>query len=139
MPDLIGVLKQSHRGKNLKILCSGAENVNGFGDREDMLELIGNVLDNACKWAKSEVHCGFADAQSYQVTIEDDGKGLSDAQLDTLAQRGVRLDESVEGSGLGLAIARDIVSLYGGALRFDISKALGGLRVRIILPVNAAK
>jgi signal transduction histidine kinase len=135
LPELVKVLKRSHQHKKLQIKYNLSENVQPFGDREDMLELLGNILDNACKWASSRVECTIVQKQSYQITIADDGNGLNQDQLDHLAQRGVRLDESVEGSGLGLAIAKDIVSLYGGHLSFQKSSELGGLQVSIVLPL----
>lgn len=136
LKDLIKALQRAHQKNDLQIDCEGSQTVAPFGDREDMIELIGNVLDNACKWANTRVHCHMELDQSYNITIEDDGKGLDQSQLDSLTKRGVRLDESVEGSGLGLAITKDIVSLYGGHLTFDISPALGGLRVSISLPLE---
>ena len=105
-----------------------------FGDREDMLELLGNLLDNACKWATSSVNCTVSGRGEIQLRVEDDGAGLSDQELERMTRRGTRLDESVEGHGLGLAIAKDIVNLYGGEMRFSRSSRLGGLEVRVHLP-----
>lgn len=133
MPDLVGVLKQVYQGRNIGVQWQVAEGVVPFGDREDMLELIGNLLDNACKWAVSRVCCSIEGMDPISIRVEDDGSGLDNVQLEQLAQRGVRLDESVEGHGLGLAIAKDIVKLYGGDMSFGRSAQWGGLEVRIIL------
>ncbi len=134
LPDLIGVLRQLYVSKGCHIQCDIAPDVPRFGDREDMLELFGNLLDNACKWAQTTVHCQLqAQAQQLQIVIEDDGIALSIADFSRLTQRGVRLDESVEGYGLGLAICADIVKLYGGTLTFAHAD-LGGLRVTVQLP-----
>lgn len=103
-------------------------------DREDMLELLGNLLDNACKWADSLVRLRFAvDEQSYRITVEDDGPGITEAKRDEVLERGVRLDEQVDGHGLGLGIVRDIVEAWGGELKLEESE-LGGLHVAIRLP-----
>ncbi len=140
LPILTGLLQQIYQDRALKIEFYLADEVQPFGDREDMLELLGNLLDNACKWAKSEVSCQIGGDGEIQVVVADDGVGISEQELGLLAKRGVRLDETVEGHGLGLAISRDIVKLYGGKIRFSRSSKLGGLQVEINLPrTKAAK
>ena len=134
MPDMAGLLKQVHSGKKLDIRCDIPDDLPLFGDREDMLELVGNVLDNACKWARGTVHVRFSNSDSYRILIEDDGPGVTSEQLDRMTARGVRFDEEVEGSGLGLSIARDIVDLYGGSLGFGKSADYGGLSVEMDFP-----
>lgn len=114
------------------------ESVEYRADREDMLELLGNVLDNACKWARSAVRVTVETGEALRVTIEDDGPGCPEEQLEQLARRGVRLDESTPGHGLGLSIAQDIVASYAGCLAFSRSRDLGGLQVTILLPATAA-
>jgi signal transduction histidine kinase len=103
-------------------------------DREDVLELIGNLLDNAFKWArhriKIEVDCGNGAA----LSVSDDGPGCSETEMKQLCQRGLRLDEAVQGHGLGLAIVRDIIEFYGGRLSIERSLELGGLCVTVQLP-----
>jgi signal transduction histidine kinase len=108
----------------------------GFaGDREDLLELLGNLLDNACKWCRSKVRFQAIPRDGgLLLHVEDDGPGCEPGQLDALARRGFRADETVPGSGLGLAIVRDIVDSYGGRVAFSQSPRLGGLRVDIRLP-----
>jgi signal transduction histidine kinase len=93
----------------------------------DLLELVGILLDNAAKWAKSVVDVRW---KENALTINDDGPGVPDDQLAEIQKRGVRLDETVPGSGLGLGIARDIADVYGHQLDFARSN-LGGLSVRI--------
>ena len=134
LPDLLEVLRQVYRERRLDIHCEIEPEVTDFGDREDMLELLGNLLDNACKWAHRRVVCRIQGREDIVITVEDDGQGLSDQDLDRLTQRGTRLDETVEGYGLGLAIAKDIVKLYAGRMTFDRAAKLGGLQVRINLP-----
>lgn len=131
LPDLVGLLRQLHHSRGLDIDYKLIGSANSLGDREDMLELLGNLLDNACKWATSRVLITVSGGQRVAITVEDDGEGLSNADIERLTQRGVRLDESVEGHGLGLAITKDIVKLYGGDIAFQRSEALGGLRVEV--------
>nr|WP_217433343.1 MULTISPECIES: sensor histidine kinase [Pseudomonas] len=103
-------------------------------DREDFLELLGNLLDNACKWADSEVRLGIAPTtEGYQVWVDDDGPGIPESQRQQVLERGSRLDEQVDGHGLGLGIVRDIVDAWGGSLAL-LQSPLGGLRVSIDLP-----
>lgn len=128
------VLKRSHNKQGLQITLHIAPEVIQFGDREDMLELLGNLLDNACKWASSHVICTLSGGESIKIVIEDDGLGRSDKEIINLTQRGVRVDESIQGHGLGLAICKDIVKLYGGSIHFGQSKILGGFLVDVLLP-----
>ncbi len=134
MQDLIAVLQQVHRDKGISVQYQVDELVEPFGDREDMLELLGNLLDNACKWAVSKVICRIEGGEQISILVEDDGAGLQDDDIQYLTRRGSRLDENVEGHGLGLAIVGDIVKLYGGSISFSRSPELGGLRIQIFLP-----
>ncbi|HNJ75452.1 MAG TPA: sensor histidine kinase [Azospira sp.] len=104
------------------------------GDVQDLQEMLGNLLENACKWARHrvEVNAGVAKGVLW-ITIDDDGKGLPAAQRSAVLQRGVRADEQVPGSGLGLAIVSDLAQLYGGSVSLEDSP-LGGLRARLTLP-----
>jgi signal transduction histidine kinase len=101
--------------------------------REDLDEILGNLLDNACKWARSRVVVGSAERNGQiAIAVDDDGPGLAPAMRERVLSRGVRADEASPGSGLGLAIVRDLVDLYGGSIALEDS-ALGGLRVRVAL------
>ncbi|MET0052695.1 MAG: sensor histidine kinase [Candidatus Thiodiazotropha sp.] len=133
LPDLLHALRQIYRDRQLKIDCSIEGEPNPFGDREDILELLGNLLDNACKWAHSQVHCHVSGTRGLRIMVEDDGEGLADDAIELLTQRGRRLDESVDGHGLGLAIVNDVVQLYEGTINFERSTKLHGLLVRIEL------
>ncbi len=140
LPILIKVLKQAHQKEALQINLSITEDISIFGDREDMLELFGNLLDNACKWANSQIDISFSsENNSINVSIEDDGKGSAPSKLNSLTQRGTRIDESIEGHGLGLAICKDIVKLYEGTLHFEQAKKLSGLLVCLSLPRNLSE
>ena len=107
-------------------------------DREDLLELLGNLLDNACKWADAEIRLSTSETpHSYLLAVEDDGPGIPQSQRDQVFSRGTRLDEQIDGHGLGLGIVRDIVEVWGGVLQLQESE-LGGLRVLIELPKRQA-
>jgi len=101
---------------------------------EDLDEMLGNLLDNACKWAKSRVIITSAiDGANILITIDDDGPGLDPAMRDAVLQRGVRADEAAPGSGFGLAIVRDLAELYGGSIALQAADA-GGVRAILRLP-----
>ncbi len=100
---------------------------------DDLAELFGVVLENACKWARQSVRISATGAETVVILIEDDGPGVAADKLSEIGRRGVRLDQKVEGTGLGLAIATDIVQAYGGTLAFE-ARAPTGLRVVISLP-----
>jgi signal transduction histidine kinase len=135
LPVLVDVLARIHHKSPRCITLNILPEITRFGDREDMLELLGNLLDNACKWAKEQVFCHiYADASHIHIRVEDDGRGRTATELQQMAQRGIRLDESVEGHGLGLSICKDIAKLYGGTLEFGRSEALGGVSVVVSLP-----
>ena len=103
--------------------------------REDLEEMLGNLVDNACKWAKREVriHSRAHDGR-VEIIVDDDGPGLEVALREKVLQRGVRADEAAPGSGLGLAIVADLVELYGGSIELTAAPQ-GGLRAILRLPV----
>ncbi len=102
--------------------------------REDLDELIGNLLDNACKWARTRCSVTVRPAGGrVAVVVEDDGPGISAEMRSQVLTRGVRADEAVPGTGLGLSIVRDLTEAYGGKVVLDDSP-LGGLRAAIDLP-----
>jgi signal transduction histidine kinase len=122
------------RGVNLVVGASAG--LKFQGERQDFEEMVGNLLDNACKWAKSRVKADARRADGagrFTVTIDDDGPGLSKAELSKGVKRGQRLDESKPGSGLGLSIVADLAQLYEG--RFELKPSPeGGLRAKLELP-----
>jgi signal transduction histidine kinase len=102
--------------------------------REDLDEILGNVLDNGCKWAKSNVVLSSqGDSAEIVVAVADDGPGIAPMMREAVLQRGVRADETATGSGLGLAIVRELVQLYRGKISLGAS-SLGGLKVTLTLP-----
>lgn len=104
------------------------------GQREDLDEMLGNLVDNACKWAKSRVTITSAlEPGRVIISVDDDGAGLDPSLREAVLRRGVRADEAAPGSGLGLAIVRELAELYGGSISLHESPA-GGLRARLALP-----
>jgi signal transduction histidine kinase len=107
------------------------------GQREDVDEMLGNLLDNACAWARSTVVLSSAEESGMIVlTVDDDGPGIAPELRDRALQRGMRADEVSSGTGLGLAIVRDLAELYGGSIRLSASPG-GGLRAQLRLPAAA--
>ncbi len=133
IPALIETLGAIYREKNLAMDVRLADNVQFTADREDMLELLGNLLDNACRWARHKVRLTAETGNGLTIAVEDDGPGASPENLQRLTERGARLDEATDSHGLGLAIARDIAESYGGTLTLVRSPDLGGLQVRVVL------
>lgn len=132
MDDLTRVLGRIHPGIDIDAACD--DGLFFRGERQDLEEMLGNLIDNGCKWARTRVRVRCSRAENrLTLTIEDDGPGLSAEQRAQVGARGERLDESVPGSGLGLAIVRDISRLYGGFFTLDASP-LGGLLARLDLP-----
>jgi signal transduction histidine kinase len=104
------------------------------GEAQDLEEMAGNLLDNACKWARSTVQVGCRkDGERFVLVIDDDGPGIPPEEAENVLRRGRKLDDRSPGHGHGLAIARDIADLYGGGLKLGRSE-LGGLRAELTLP-----
>ena len=135
VPELLDALRQMHRGRGLVISSGELPDAPLPLDYEDMLELLGNLLDNACKWAGEHVELQISVDGVVSMTISDDGPGVHEGDRESLLRRGGRLDERRDGHGLGLAIVNDLVSDYGGTMDLSRSSVLGGLRVRVTLPL----
>jgi signal transduction histidine kinase len=135
---LIETLQNIYRQKDLSIETDVPINLVIPFDREDILELLGVLMDNACKWANTTIRLTIRPDNNITMKIEDDGPGVSDAIVSQLTQRGKRLDESVTGYGLGLAIANDIIEQYHGNLELGRSEKLGGFCVTATLQIDAA-
>ncbi|MCF5076876.1 HAMP domain-containing protein, partial [Pseudomonas syringae] len=133
LPGLLATLNMIH-GDHLDLSYRITPGLQLPWDREDLLELLGNLLDNACKWADAEVRLTVSETpKGYQLAVEDDGPGIPETQRDQVFSRGARLDEQIDGHGLGLGIVRDIVEVWGGVLRLQESE-LGGLNAVVELP-----
>ena len=137
---LLRVMRKVHAARGLELRCAAIDSTLAFaGEEQDLHEMLGNLLDNACKWARAVVSVQVrldngTTPPMLVVTVQDDGPGIAADQRDAVLSRGVRIDESVPGSGLGLAIVSDLVAAYGGAITLDLSP-LGGLQVAVRLPV----
>ncbi|QGZ32484.1 sensor histidine kinase [Stutzerimonas stutzeri] len=135
LAPLFETLNMIHR-RGLRLHWQAHEYCRLPWDREDMLELLGNLLDNACKFARSEVLLTIERTpDGYLIRVEDDGPGIAPDQRDAVLERGIRLDERAEGHGLGLGIVRDILAAWNGQLSLEQS-ALGGLQVSVRLPTQ---
>ena len=137
--ELRSTLLKVYAGKDLSLELAVAPATLFVGDRGDLTELIGNLLDNACKWCRGRVRLTAGSVESagprerLNLVIEDDGPGISAADRARVLERGVRADQNVPGHGLGLAMVHDTVDLYGGQLSID-SSPLGGARFSLRLP-----
>jgi signal transduction histidine kinase len=135
LPELFATLNMIHGG-HLQLTWQAEPGLRLPWDREDLLELMGNLLDNACKWADSQVHLEVTRGEDFcTLVIEDDGPGIAPERREDVISRGNRLDEQVAGHGLGLGIVRDIVDAWGGSFSLDEGE-LGGLKVIVSLPLR---
>jgi len=134
-------MEKIHRDRALAIEVKADPNARFRGERQDLEEMAGNLVDNACKWAASRVFievlverpAGPGLSPTLRLIVDDDGRGLSAAERAQVSRRGQRLDESKPGSGLGLSIVVDLAALYGGSLSLG-SAPIGGLRAELVLP-----
>jgi len=134
LSDLARVLTRIHAERDVTIDWDCPPDLYFRGERQDLEEMTGNLMDNACKWASARVMVrALREGARFTLTVEDDGPGLTPENRTRVGTRGERLDESVPGTGLGLAIVRDISKLYAGFLTLDASP-LGGLEARLTLP-----
>lgn len=136
LEDLARVLTRIHADRGIRITVSCPESLYFRGERQDLEEMAGNLMDNACKWARGRVAVEAVrlEGRLFRLAVDDDGPGLSPENRGRVMSRGERLDESVPGSGLGLSIVRDIAKLYDGALSLDEAVS-GGLSARLNLPL----
>ncbi|MGE3930188.1 MAG: ATP-binding protein, partial [Hyphomonadaceae bacterium] len=140
LEDLVFMMEQKYdHQKAIDIALEANADATFRGEREDLLEMAANLLDNACKYGKSIVRVTLeppADASGLlEIVVEDDGPGLRDQDLAQAMARGTRLDEAAPGQGLGLSILKDTADLYAGEVIFERS-ALGGLKARLRLPAT---
>lgn len=140
LEDLVFMMEQKYdHQKAIDISLSAENDVTFRGEREDLLEMAANLIDNACKYGRSTVLVTLAPPAApgglMEIIVEDDGPGLSDSDIAKVMARGARLDEAAPGQGLGLSILQETVELYAGELQFGRSD-LGGLKARLRLPAT---
>jgi signal transduction histidine kinase len=131
---LVRTLERLYVGRGLTYAIDVPRDVAVRLPAEDLEELLGNLLDNACKWARSRVRvAAISDGRTVMITVDDDGAGLEAELREAVLGRGVRADQQAPGSGLGLAIVQDLAQAYGGSIVLEQSPD-GGLRARLTLP-----
>jgi signal transduction histidine kinase len=138
---LIRTMEKIHHPRGIAIDLDAPQGVRFRGERQDLEEMLGNLVDNACKWAQARVSIevtperaeGAPPKPTLRIVVDDDGPGLSPAEREQVARRGQRLDESKPGSGLGLSIVLELAALYGGGLTLS-NAPIGGLRAELVLP-----
>ncbi|MDQ8728574.1 sensor histidine kinase [Bradyrhizobium sp. LHD-71] len=138
-------MEKIHRDRDVEIEVRIAEPLKFRGERQDLEEMVGNLVDNACKWARSHVQIEVMAQRAapgdpmpmVRIIVDDDGRGLTPDERAKVAQRGQRLDETKPGSGLGLSIVTDLARLYRGNLSLGTAP-IGGLRAELLLPAVAA-
>jgi signal transduction histidine kinase len=134
-------MEKIHRDRGIVIEVKADPRARFRGERQDLEEMAGNLVDNACKWASSRVFVEVlmeqpakaGAATMFRIIVDDDGRGLSEDERAQVSRRGQRLDESKPGSGLGLSIVVDLAALYGGSLTLG-GAPTGGLRADLLLP-----
>ena len=140
---LVRTFEKIYRDRDVTFAETGSEGIRFLGERQDLEEMIGNLVDNAGKWAAHavtiDIGAEYRDPVSerafFKVTIDDDGPGLPPGDRAAAIKRGRRLDESKPGSGLGLSIVDELAGLYGGVFKLDTSPA-SGLRAELTLPAS---
>jgi two-component system sensor histidine kinase PhoQ len=137
---LRGALLKVYIDRDLEFELRGADDCLYFGDREDLTEIAGNLMDNACKWARHRIRLNVERVSAPQarrdgltLVVEDDGPGIPATEHGHVLERGARLDERVSGQGIGLSVVRELVQLSGGTVTIGTSE-LGGARIEVRLP-----
>jgi len=138
--DLVQSLEKVYAAKNVLCEFEIEEGVTFPGEQGDLLELMGNLVENAFKWASHRVLLSarslgkMRGRSGLELVVEDDGPGIPEDKIEKVLQRGVRGDERVQGHGIGLSIVQDIIKAYQGELHVDRSEELGGARFSVKLP-----
>jgi signal transduction histidine kinase len=138
---LVRTMEKIYQDRNVAIDIDAPEQARFRGELQDLEEMVGNLVDNACKWAQSRVSVEAfperpdpaSERQFVRIVVDDDGPGLSPSEREQVARRGRRLDETKPGSGLGLSIVVELATLYGGRLTLGTAP-IGGLRAELVLP-----
>ena len=134
-------MEKLHRERDIAIDIDVPQHARFRGEQQDLEEMVGNLVDNGCKWAQARVAIEVladppatnGEKSRVRIIVDDDGPGLSPAEREQVALRGQRLDETKPGSGLGLSIVVELAGLYGGVLTLGTAP-IGGLRAELALP-----
>jgi signal transduction histidine kinase len=133
---ILRALRRLHAERDLSIEVDAPASHAFRGRQEDLDEMLGNLLDNACKWARGRARLTCSkEGDRIVIAIDDDGPGIEPSMREAVMRRGVRADEAAQGSGLGLAIVRDLAEIYGGTISLEESP-MGGARARLMLPAQ---
>ena len=131
---LARLLNRLFDARGIEVTVEGSTAAVFRGEKQDFEEMIGNLMENACKWAASEVKVTVSDSpRELVIEVDDDGRGLSEEERADAMKRGVRLDETTPGTGLGLSIVKELAELHKGRLELGVA-ALGGLRATLRFP-----
>jgi signal transduction histidine kinase len=138
---LVRMMEKIHHDRGISIMLDAPEDARFRGEKQDLEEMVGNLVDNACKWAQSRVALEtfverpevYSERRIVRIVVDDDGPGLSPQQRELVGRRGRRLDEAKPGTGLGLSIVVELADLYGGDLTLGTAP-IGGLRAELVLP-----
>jgi signal transduction histidine kinase len=133
---LVRALERLHAERDLRIEVDVPASHAFRGQREDLDEMLGNLLDNACKWSRTQVRLTCSKvAEGIVIAVDDDGPGIEPSMREAVLRRGIRADEAAQGSGLGLPIVRDLAEIHGGSISLEESP-LGGARALLRLPAQ---
>ncbi|MBU2977473.1 ATP-binding protein [Alteromonas sp. C1M14] len=133
---LLNAMAKVHQDKHLKLTRAGSETCQFKGDKTDLMEMLGNILDNACKAANNQVRITLSGSQTWSyISVDDDGPGIPAHLKTQLLARGARLDTYVEGQGIGMAVVSDLIAIYEGRLEISDSE-LGGARILLSFPLT---
>lgn len=128
---LIDSMKKIYRDKSIQFHLTMEKDIQFKMDEGDFMEVLGNLLDNACKWCRTDIYLNLKlQKDNFEILISDDGPGIATDMINEITKRGVRADEFTPGHGVGLAIVQDIVSTYNGEIDFTSPQA-GGLKIGI--------
>ncbi|MES9969812.1 MAG: ATP-binding protein [Candidatus Thiodiazotropha sp.] len=131
---IAGSLDKVYREQKINWVLDVAEETLFRGDEGDLMELLGNLMENACKYGDGHVHVQAQTGRDLYLRVEDNGKGIPRDQFETVLQRGHRADQQLPGQGIGLSVAADIVAAYGGRIEIGVAEQLGGVAVHLHLP-----
>ncbi|MES9923214.1 MAG: ATP-binding protein [Candidatus Thiodiazotropha endolucinida] len=131
---IAGSLEKVYREQRITWDLDIAEGVLFRGDEGDLMELLGNLMENACKYGHGHVRIRAVTGKDLHLSVEDNGKGIPEDQVESVLQRGHRADQQLPGQGIGLSVAADIVAAYGGRIEIGVAEQLGGAAVQVYLP-----